>query len=204
METKQDDGLTRYRDFRPTGFDSHIELEDREDWILAPAMQTRDSGALDRSNFRVILADLGGESETVEVHRFGHWGPGWFEIILAHPSLADAVYEWERALENYPVADEEDWSREELEEFHESWDFWGRSDFGKELAKMVHEQLEDIVTDDLDLDDVWQQAAQHMGWEYQGEDSGIRINIEDAIEECLKRGILAKAICNYIRNGEGK
>lgn len=69
--------MRTYSSHRPTTFDSHIELEDREDWFLAPVSLTRDSGPLEESNFAVVLADLGGESDDVEVHRFGHWGPGW-------------------------------------------------------------------------------------------------------------------------------
>ena len=114
--------MQTYAEFQPTGFDpAGAFLPDRQDWLVVPASRTRDSGPLDESNFEVILSDLGGESETVEVHRFGHWGPGWFELILAHPSLAEKVEGWERALEDYPVADEMDYGEREYEACMENW-----------------------------------------------------------------------------------
>ena len=111
----------QYRDHTPTAFDHHCPLEDRENWLLAPVSQTRDSDPLNRSNFEVVLAALGGESETLEVHRFGHWGPGWYELILVHPSRESEVLAWEEKLSDYPVADEEHFGTLEAEEAQEVW-----------------------------------------------------------------------------------
>jgi hypothetical protein len=113
--------LVRYSDWAPTTFDaSGLALEDRQDWFVV-WVKTRDSSPLGRSNFRVILKDLGGESEEVEVHRFGHWGCGWLEVILAHPNLRSKAEDWQRALENYPVACDSDFSEEEHEESMQVW-----------------------------------------------------------------------------------
>ncbi len=114
--------MQTYAQHIPTAFDSHIRIEGREDWLVAPVSQTRDSGPLDRSNFRVVLADLGGESETVEVHRFGHWGPGWYEIVLVHPSREKDVRDWVAALAAYPVASDEDYSELEYEQACRAWE----------------------------------------------------------------------------------
>jgi hypothetical protein len=119
----------RYRNFAPTGFDTEgLGLPNRQDWIVAPVSITRDSGSLDQSNFYTALEILGGESETVEVHRFGHWGPGWFEIILVHPDRESEIDEIEGSLENYPVLDDEDYSRREYDECCEYWDQMGYSE----------------------------------------------------------------------------
>lgn len=109
--------MTRYRDFRPTEYDRKGAFldDDRQDWIVAPCARTRDSGHLDESNFDACLKLLGGESDTAEVHRFNHWGPGWFEIILVSPSRADDVERIKDKLENYPVLDDEDFSDREYE-----------------------------------------------------------------------------------------
>ncbi|WMT71325.1 hypothetical protein [Bradyrhizobium sp. Ash2021] len=48
--------------------------------------QSRDSVALERSNFTSMLRDLGGESETVIVVRESHWLVGWVEWIAIHES----------------------------------------------------------------------------------------------------------------------
>lgn len=113
-----------YSDFRPTALDSAgLGLSERQDWLVCPVSQARDSGVTELSNFRVVLADIGGEGEDVEVHRFGHWGPGWYEIILVRPGSAAALAceEWERALSDYPLASAEDHSSLEYERATEYW-----------------------------------------------------------------------------------
>lgn len=134
--------MRKYKDYCPTQFDSHIELKDREDWLVLDLGQTRDSNCLSYSNFEAAQKILGDKipgnkeyCEHVEVHRFGHWGPGWFEIILIHPSLEAIGQEIEDRLEDYPVLDEEDFSAREHEEECESWDSWGRNDLIKLLQK---------------------------------------------------------------------
>ena len=86
--------------------------------------QHRDSDALDRSNFHCALEALGGESDTVQVVREGHWAVGWIEWIAIHESDDKALaiqYEIEGSLADYPVLDESDWSEEEAEEANEVW-----------------------------------------------------------------------------------
>lgn len=116
--------MQRYSEFSPTYFDRKgASLSDRQDWLVVPVMKTRDSAPLDVSNFEVALAELGDEGEDVEVHRFTHWGPGWFEIILVRDGTEAALkaYELEDALENYPVLDEHDWSDRE---YSTAFDYW--------------------------------------------------------------------------------
>jgi hypothetical protein len=86
-----------------------LGLSDRQDWLVLPCSRTRDSEALDRANFDAALESLGGWSDTVETHRFGHWGPGWFGLILVKPGTeAERIArEIESALADYPVLDDE-------------------------------------------------------------------------------------------------
>ena len=118
--------MQTYKEFRPTQFDSTgLGLADQQSWLVAPVSQTRDSGPLDRANFDATLRALGGESETIEVHRFGHWGPGWFEIIIINPTddirvkKAEGI---ETALSDYPIVDESLWSEYEYEECAQTWE----------------------------------------------------------------------------------
>ena len=54
--------MKRYSEFAPTGFDSAgAFLPDRQDWLVAPTAQNRDSETLDKSNFAVLLKEVGGE-----------------------------------------------------------------------------------------------------------------------------------------------
>ena len=123
--------MQTYKAYAPTSYDhSGGFLPDRQDWLVAPVVQTRDSEVLDRSNFVSFLAAIGGESDTVEVHQFGHWGPGWYEIILIRQwSLASfTANEIALALEDYPVVDEQAYSDLEYEETCEYWDNMGLSE----------------------------------------------------------------------------
>lgn len=84
----------------------------------------RDSDTLERSNFAVMLDELGGESETVRVVRERHWAVGWIEWIAIHEddSKALAIADNLAAdLEVYPVLDEDHLSKMETEEADRVW-----------------------------------------------------------------------------------
>ena len=87
--------------------------------------QSRDSDCLEQSNFSSMLSALGGESETVIVVRESHWAVGWVEWIAIHQSdeqaLRVADVQCER-LANYPILDEDDFSRREFEAQCEAWE----------------------------------------------------------------------------------
>jgi hypothetical protein len=86
--------------------------------------QSRDSDALERSNFACMLRALGGESDTVLVVHEGHWAVGWVEWIAVHESNEDALRaadDIKRELEDYPVVNEDHWSGLEIEDANETW-----------------------------------------------------------------------------------
>ena len=121
--------LEVYRDFRPTEYDRRGMFLDEEQkgWYVCPLNQTRDSEALEVSNFAYAVeacesVDPDGDSH--KVHRFSHWGPGWFEIILVRPmSRAHAVaVDIDERLEDYGALDEEDWCEREWTEVCEAWE----------------------------------------------------------------------------------
>ncbi len=120
--------LPRYADWSPTPFDTKgLGLEDRSDWLVCPVLQTRDSDCLARSNFAVVEADLDRvdpEGEDHELHRFGHWGPGWIEILIVRPGTEchRTAQGWVAALAGYPVASDEHFSALEWDEACEAWE----------------------------------------------------------------------------------
>jgi hypothetical protein len=147
--------MRKYSEFQPTGFDCRgLSLIDQQNWLVLGVAQNRDSDILSLSNFAEALKMLGGESETVQVHRFGHWANGWFEIILINPDDAKAVKtadDIESALAGYPVLSDEDYSEREYADYQQSWESWMCRDFARELTRVF--QLADSTEyklDDLD------------------------------------------------------
>lgn len=70
---------------------------------------TRDSDALEESNFLAALDRLGGEGENVEIHRVGHWACGWIEYLAVRErtdkfAIGDRII---AELNDYPVLDED-------------------------------------------------------------------------------------------------
>ena len=121
--------METYKNFKPSPFDSHISIRyeeggSREEWLVCPCFRNRDSNCLDESNFACALEILEGESETVEVHRFGHWASGWFEIILIDPAspAAKVGEEIEASLEDYVILNEDHFSELEHEEAQRVWE----------------------------------------------------------------------------------
>ena len=64
----------------------------------------------------------------MQIHRFGHWGPGWFEIIIVNPEnkkVMEAAMDIETWLAGYPILDEQDYSRREWDMMEEAWGWMG-------------------------------------------------------------------------------
>lgn len=149
--------LITYAHYAPTALDTRgLNLPDRQAWLVLPVIRTRDSGPTEQSNFAATLAILGGESDTVEVHRFGHWGPGWIEIILIHPSRQRDGEAIDARLADYPLLDEDDASRREWDDYVETWiNCAVYREFIRELTKQFNlrptttEQLEYADRDNL-------------------------------------------------------
>jgi hypothetical protein len=163
--------MRTYKEFRPTAFDANIPFDDeRDDWLVLPISQTRDSGPFEQANFQAALNMLGGEGEPVEVHRYGHWGPGWFEIIIVDPNSPEAATanDIEASLENYPVLDDELLSQMEYDDMRDSWQGYGEFDFRDQLVREA--DLSDDAADalmDVDADVVFDVFCDNGGeWEH--------------------------------------
>jgi hypothetical protein len=117
--------LNTYAGHRPTPLDGHI-CGELDALLIAPVSRTRDSGILTESNWAIVteaILKLAQHEET-QIYRFGHWGPGWYELLLIHPDDTAAVAcaeEWARALADYPVASDSDYSEREWTEASNAW-----------------------------------------------------------------------------------
>ena len=87
--------------------------------------QTRDSDALERSNFIKGLEAIGGEDpEMVVTAGANHWACGWLDTIYIHKDAHTALQKADEImneLANYPVVDEEHYCELEQEEATEVW-----------------------------------------------------------------------------------
>ena len=139
--------LQDYRDYSPTPFDSKGLMGDDHGIADFKVLlgRNRDSDPLDESNFSVALDMLGGESESVQVHSFGHWACGWLEIILIYPRdkrAASIAGEIAESLSNYPILDEFDYSERELEAAEQIWRNCYSVEDRKEYIREHREQFE--------------------------------------------------------------
>lgn len=103
----------------PGGFDSldnYMGEIPTDNWLCV-LTHSRDSDALDDSNFRTALKRLGGEGINVRVERFGHWACGWWEALAVNEGTKEHAYaiKIREQLEDYPVLDEEDYSSLRIE-----------------------------------------------------------------------------------------
>lgn len=116
---------------------------------LAVLGQSRDSAALEKSNFRVackMLAEV--DDDCYHVDSENHWAVGWVETLLVDPSNAAAVAvaeDIQRALADYPVLDDSDYSELETEECDENWDNWARRDAEDELRRELTAHINEIL-----------------------------------------------------------
>ena len=105
--------MIEYREFAPTAFDTGgLNLPDQQNWMVGPCILTRDSEALEKSNYDEMLDQLQ-NLDGWEEHEFNHWACGWFSIIIAEPSSKayEILIEIEGALADYPVLCDERFSR---------------------------------------------------------------------------------------------
>lgn len=134
--------MQTYSEYRPTGFDrAGLGLDDQQDWIVAPLGINRDSDILSESNWHAQLAEferIDPDGDDHEIHRFGHWACGWFEIVLIRPdsAVAQSAEEIEGALENYPVLSDEDYSEREYNAVVEAWEALDLRDRIRECARV--------------------------------------------------------------------
>jgi hypothetical protein len=110
---------------QPTGWDSadNYAGDVPEDSWLVVMGWNRDSDILSESNRNAALKILGGESDTVQIFRFGHWACGWIEYLCVQAGTMSETRgeNIQDALSDYPVLDEHDFSERERDEADRVW-----------------------------------------------------------------------------------
>ena len=119
--------LSRYGEFIPTRFDKVLQVQqgDTANWLVFPHGDNRDASLLVHSNFvsiQRLLTEIEEEGENWQVHRFQHWGPGWYEILIwneENEPIHTKAIEIIQGLNLHPCVDE-DYYYELLEEEDDS------------------------------------------------------------------------------------
>lgn len=121
-------GFDSWDNFSPPMGESSAQFKARaKEWAVL-LTRNRDSHDLEESNFETALQLLGygDDNKDVQVERFGHWACGWWEALcvkIGTTSYTTAMEIQER-LDNYPVLDEEDFTRRELDHAQLLWRDW--------------------------------------------------------------------------------
>ena len=116
------EALARPRDFGYMGGNPEMF----HTWSLGPVILTRDSRLLDQSNARVLKKRLEESPEWADDYTIasaGHWAVGWVEHLSYRvvdsdgkpTAIAKFLKAWDKALRDYPIADESDYSELESE-----------------------------------------------------------------------------------------
>lgn len=106
--------------------EAHPASEDPTHWCVGPVIRARDSRLLEESNASALeraLEEREDLKDLWETHRFSHWAVGWVEHlsfrVLDENEAPSAVFhflkEWNKKLESYGVADDDDLLKRECE-----------------------------------------------------------------------------------------
>lgn len=150
---------------RPDSFAYAGDLDLFNTWTLTDIGQIRDSGPLDISNFETIKSDLETRfPDDVEVVHSSHWLVGWTDQLAVkvidedqNPTEAFKAYiEWIDRLSEYPVADEEDYSRREYEDALDTleWGYQISSDNVEDVYRWIFDNYSYCHSDEYTQKDV--------------------------------------------------
>lgn len=148
-------------------------------------------GSVNESNYRVLgemLENAHPEGSEPVVWARTRGGHGTYGIIVNYGDLDEEVREAIDALENYPLMDEEDHSRLEMEQQEEAWKDWGESEFIKECAKHLGIDKDDFEEASEKAGISWYTIfhaaieGANLNWEDQ-QGAGQWINMERAADQ---------------------
>ena len=153
--------MQTYSEYAPTPFDTKgLNLPDHQNWLVFLG-QNRDSHCLEQSNYSVAMAEfdrMDPEWDDHEDHRFNHWACGWLEVIIVRPDSPcfDKATEMSDSLADYPVLNEDDFSKREWEQMSEYWqsmDISERVDKCQKSGGSIFAARRDDIPSDWDHDE---------------------------------------------------
>jgi hypothetical protein len=178
------------------GWSNYSGGMEKPDWVVVVG-RNRDSDILSESNFASALEMLGGEGKNVEIARFGHWGCGWFELILVNPKSMKSLkvaYEIEKSLADYPVLNEYDYHERE-HEYRSEYAEQAKKDLAEALSKHFSLKLnKGLISLAYDLNMVCQS--------YYGNDDCVNVYENRPIEKRDMEQLITcmRQVCGYDKN----
>jgi len=179
--------LQTFIEYQPTKYDRKGKGADfdNRNWFVSPIQLNRDSNLLDQSNFTCFtqaLQEIEPEGDHWQIHRFGHWAVGWFEILILNPTdiyggdalVLSKALEMMESLETYlgPL-DEDHHSSLELNAFND-WIDYGITEVRNKLEDdILLEPFESKITDSEISD-----CLNNIEWDYM-DDGSPYIDIEE-------------------------
>lgn len=153
----------------------------------------RDASMLHQTNFDIVSGDLI-KYKGVHTERFNHWACGWVDYLIVvcrtkagKPTKAMlAAIEWQKKLEDYPVADEEEYSRREYETMMENM-----PEALKDLIWHTDYEMADKLPDDWYVD-VARNVDQYENADDDGWPRFYGKGKENAISYMLEKGYIVK------------
>lgn len=145
----EDLGRLSYGDLKP--LDKH-QTSKPTDFLTPELLSGSDycsSGSVEVSNHRVFLEQFKDSPNVYDVYG----GYGTFAVAIRLDSITDEMVEVLNALEDYPVLDDDDHSKVEMESENDSWESCYRSDFTRELSKRfptLEETIDNLSTEQVD------------------------------------------------------
>jgi hypothetical protein len=171
--------------------------EDANDWMIHHT-RNRDSSLIAQSNHAAIEKALAQFDEsTVRAQHFGHWACGWVDgfaikVHSADGTLTDAFKVWceiERALADYPLLDDSDYSEREYNA--------GIENITSILDSMGRRADCDTLPDWSGNSDV---ACKVLGWLFDNEQAETESTDDNGAypsEESIKRALEALGFPTY-------
>lgn len=137
-----------------------------------------DTGYLGKANYTAFLEEHGARRGVVEMSG-AHGSFGVAIHLDADASDLAAILETLESLADYPLLDEEEHSRLEMEGTDEAWDSWARSEYGDAVLQRYGVDVSEVSSGDLRSAFETARDACNENWEEDGGSMSMHVDVDD-------------------------
>lgn len=203
VEGKAREAAGNWRKFESFVWD-HAYDADADDWCIVYT-SNRDSGLLDKSNEAAIAEAMEPffdvDDPDIRRESHNHWAVGHVDgyaiRVYRGGEITAAFRAWrelQEALEDYPVLDEEDYSRRRDDAYRDAWEAFGAKEFADDLAKEfgLSDGVRDFLrdTDEGALMDFYE-SIRTSGVYHADESDGVRLFTGHTAKDCTRDQLAA-------------